>query len=186
MLHLSDEVKRGFSEPKKLVFEKFGVHRTHALQIFGGVHARRQVLVENQYADAVPVPEGSQLFQRLELFDGGWSKLRKRLQKACTVGIKSDVVIGGQIFGQHRLVATKCVTRPGKRRAREGKRSTLGVDFDLDYVRIEEVFGVGYRVRSGGNGAIVVLFKVFGNGAYDIDGNQRFVALNINDDRVVG
>ena len=48
------------------------------------------------------------------------------------------------------------------------------------------MFGVGYRVRSGGNGAIVVLFKVFGNGAYDIDGNQRFVALNIDDDRVVG
>lgn len=73
LLHLSDEAKRGFSEPKKLVFERFGVHRTYALQIFGGVHARRQVLVENQYADTVPVPEGSQLFQRLELFDGGGS-----------------------------------------------------------------------------------------------------------------
>ena len=96
------------------------------------------------------------------------------------------MVIGGQTLGQHRLVATKCVARPGKRRAGEGKRSTLGVDFDLDYVRIEEVLGVGYRVRSGGNGAIVVLFKVFGNGAYDIDGNQRFIALDIDDDRVVG
>lgn len=73
LLHLSDEAKRGFSEPKKLVFERFGVHRTYAFQIFGGVHARRQVLVENQYADTVPVPEGSQLFQRLELFDGGGS-----------------------------------------------------------------------------------------------------------------
>ena len=95
------------------------------------------------------------------------------------------MVIGGQTFGQHGLVATKCVARPGKRRAGEGKRSTLGVDFDLDYARIEEVLGVGYRVRSGGNGAIVVLFKVFGNGAYDIDGNQRFIALDIDDDRVV-
>jgi hypothetical protein len=87
-------------------------------------------------------------------------------------------------IGQGRSIARERIARPRQRRAAEVERAAIGAAHQLDDVRIEQFFGRRDRRRQRRHRR-VVLDQRLRDRADAARGRERFVALQVDDDRVV-
>ena len=73
-------------------------------QVGLGVHPAGRCLAGDGNADLVAVPQCAQLFQRLDLLDGGGCQLAIGAQEAGAVGIDADVAQHGHVCWKLYLV----------------------------------------------------------------------------------
>ena len=137
---------------------------------------------------AVAVPQRAQLLQRLEALDRRRRKRRIRAQEARRGRRRARS--GGRAAARRaasRASRGERVARPGNRRAAEVQRVAARVEHDLDDVGIEGFRrhrrSDGRRSRSPHRDAPSSRSAI---ARISAGGEQRLVALHVDDDRVVG
>src|SRR4051794_41087435 len=146
--------------PPRVVF--FGARRLYgageplpdAREVLGGVHARFHRLVPEGDGDPIAVAERAQLLQRLEALRRGVREARVAPQESDAVRVEPDVAKGWEAFGQGVPRAREGIAGERDRGAGEILRVALGIDDDLDDIRVEELRGAPQRMHRGCDGRL--------------------------------
>jgi len=99
------------------------------------------------------------------------SSCGKRCRSAL-VGVDPNVARVGSSTGKVSREAANASRCPGDRCTREVQRAALAVSHHLDHVRVEELGGIGDRVRRGRDLAVRVLIQCSGHRVDDLRGSS--------------
>jgi hypothetical protein len=135
------------------------------------------------------VPERAQLFQRLGLLDCDRRVPRVRPEEPGAVRVDAEVTEDRQPRRQRRTrrqPARERLARVRDRRAAEVERVAGVVAHHLDRVRVEELGGVVDRDARGRDRRRGALGERMREAADEIGRDQRLVALDVDDQLVVG
>jgi hypothetical protein len=89
--------------PEPYIKDSHSEQPTHFFQIFRGVHPGARGMVRHMDRNAVTMPHGTQLLQRLDTFNGGCASFGKLPQKANPVAIDADVAQWRWVGQLHRV-----------------------------------------------------------------------------------
>ena len=125
------------------------------LQILQRVHPGRGRFGANRYCDAIAMPEGAQLLQRLELLSRRRRKAAVLAQKTGAIRVQADMPVVGTLARQRiwqgiRALA-EAITPERDWRPAEVMGVTLMIERHLDHVGTEDFSDIVDGVAGGGH-----------------------------------
>ena len=135
--------------------------------------------------DAVAGFEHAQLFQRFDLLQPSRRQRREALQEPGAIAVDADMAQPLALLRHAAAVAGEGVARPRNRRAAEVQRIAVAGTHQLHRVGIEQRLDVGRSASPASPFPRLDGASAFGDGADAGRRRERFVALQVDHDRVV-